>query len=76
MNTLYLHGLLLCGLKNRPNDEHNYLYSCTARCLKDLVNSVVNIDSIKDIIEHVVEESPTNITFRMGDNLQIIPTRI
>ena len=25
-------------------------------CLKDLVNSVVIIDSIKDIIEHVVEE--------------------
>ena len=57
MNTLNLHGLLLCGLKNRPND-------------------VVDIDSIKDIIVHVVEESPTNITFRMGDNLQIIPTRI
>ena len=57
MNTLNLHGLLLSGLKNRPND-------------------VVDIDSIKDIIVHVVEESPTNITFRIGDNLQIIPTRI
>ena len=75
MNTLYLHGLLLCGLKNRPNDEPNYTLALLD-AWKDLVNSVVDIDSIKDIIEHVVEESPTNITFRMGGNLQIIPISI
>ena len=31
-------------------------------------------DSIKDIIEYMVEESPTNMTLSMGGNLQIIPT--
>ena len=35
--------------QNRPNDEPKEL-------LVDLAISVVNIDSIKDIIEHVVEE--------------------
>ena len=30
MNTLYLHGLLLCGLKNRPNDEPNYTLALLA----------------------------------------------
>ena len=38
--------------QNHPNDEPED----TLTLLVDLANSVVNINSIKDIVEHVVEE--------------------